>query len=362
MTGIQLLRLVALSLLTGCCVWGADVPLSLNIVESTRTATVSYSTGNTASQDIHQSGMMYALLTFDLTTQRPTAIRFTDGVMHESPASFTNTANINFYGHGTKRVTHTQSSSGLQLTVYTIGSAQPIDSDGRVGDMDRLQSFPTAGILTAELTIDGRTQTQSIDVATNPPDNVEPSTGTEMRVQVIKLLDRATTSHYKATFNVSVNESRSRRMPNTDTTVTSSTVGTSIAEAEFTAPNKFGQWLLDSGYSLNDEHATNERGVHLAALFAFNMTANDTLGFPWGISNGSIRPVITLRLPENGLQKAVRVDVCDDLKTGDWETVSAADFLDGNSNLGEGASGIRRISVSGSANRFCRIVHADLVD
>ena len=46
--------------------------------------TISYSTGDTATQEILQHGSMSAVLTFDPATRRPTGIRFIGGVVYES--------------------------------------------------------------------------------------------------------------------------------------------------------------------------------------------------------------------------------------------------------------------------------------
>ena len=360
MNGILPLRLAAFSFLTSSCAWGAEVPIEFNIIEGSRTETVSYSTGDTSKQTVQQRGTMDAVLTFDPITQRPTAILFTGGELYMSPYTFTNTANIYFYGLGTKRATLVQSATELQLSVNTIGAAHSVSSDGWILETERLQTYPVAGMLTAKITIDGHTQTQSIDVAKNPPDYIEPSNGTEIRLQVIELEDHGSASDYRITFDTTLNASRSRKITNTDTTVTSTTTGTTFAEAEFSAPNKFGQWLLDNGYSLDDEHSTNQQGVYLSVLYAFNRTANDTRGLPWSFVNESGSPVLTLRLPDSGLEKAIQVEACENLRTGDWEALSEDKFLDGNSNLDQGASGTRRIRFSGSASRYYRIVPDNL--
>lgn len=356
MAGIPYLRLAALSVLAAGRALGAEVAIELNIIKSSRMETISYSTGDTATQEILQHGSMSAILTFDPATRRPTGIRFTGGVVYESDSSFTNTATINLYGIGKKQVTFVKISEGLQMRVDTIGPSQSVDSEGRVWDMDRLQTFPTAGTLTAKITIDGRTQTQSIDVATNPPDIVEPSTGTDMRLQLVELEDHGTTSGYRLTLEAFVDGIQSRRMPNTDTTLTTTTAGTTLAEAEFSAPNGYGQWLLDNGYSLNDQHFANQQGIHLAVLFAFNLPANDVRGLPWSFARELGAPVLTLRLPESGLEKAIQVESCADPRTGGWQALSDDDFLDGNSNLDRGDSGNRRILFSGTGSRFYRIV------
>lgn len=302
---------------------------------------------------------MSAVLTYDPSTQRLINIRFNGGIMHEPPLSFTNTADIHFNGLGTKRTVFAQSSSGLDVTVNTIGSAHSIDSNGRILETERMQSYPISGTLTAKITIDGRTQTQTIDVATNPPDRIEPSTGTVMRLQLSELQNHGSESDYKLTINTTFNGSRSERLPNTDTTVTNTTTGSTVAEAYFVGPNKFGQWLLDNGYDLNDELSTDQRGIQLAVLYAFNMSPNENQGLPWSFVSEHGSLVLTLRLPDGGMKKAVQIETCDDLRTGDWYALSPVDFLGGNSNLNQGASGIRRIKYPDTGNRFYRIASTD---
>ncbi|MDQ8186788.1 hypothetical protein [Pelagicoccus sp. SDUM812002] len=170
---------------------GMEIPIEFVIVESSRTSTISYSTGDTATQDTQHDGTMNAVLTFEPQTQRVTAIRFTGGDIKESNYSFRNTADIHFNGQGTKKVVFVQSASGLRMRINTLGDAHPVAYDGMLLEQNRLQSYPTAGTLTASLTIDGQTQTQSIDVATNPPDRIDPAIGTDIRLIVQETLKRA---------------------------------------------------------------------------------------------------------------------------------------------------------------------------
>ncbi|MDQ8204699.1 hypothetical protein [Pelagicoccus sp. SDUM812003] len=357
--GIRPLCTAAILLAGSARLFGVEIEVQFSILESSRTNSIAYSTGDSSEQDIRQSGVMDAILSFDPATQRPVAIRFTGGSIHETPWTLKNTAKISFDGFGVKQVSVEQSSSGLELEVTTIGAPQSIDTDGRLLDLYRLRSFPLSGRLTAKLTIDGQTQTQTIDVATNPPDYVEPPYSADIRLQVVELRNVGSTSDYQITFHSSVNNKLTEKMPNTDTTVTRSTSGSTIATAEFSAPNAFGQWLWDNGYSLDDDRASNRNGVPLAVLFAFNRAAADARSLPWSFSteNGSL--ILTLQLPESGIAKALRVERRDDLSTGVWQALTEADFLENDSSLDSGASGARRIQFSGSGSRFYRVVPDD---
>ena len=261
---------------------------------------------------------------------------------------------------GTKRAVFTQRSTGLQLRVNTIGAAHLVALNGKISGTDRLQSYPVAGTLSATLTIDGRTQTQSIDVATNPPDKVKSSTGSEVFLQVHETEEFGASSVYKITFSTILDATRSTRIPNTNTTTTSSTSGSTFAEAVFTAPNKFGHWLLNNGYSLSDAHFSNEQGVRLAARFAFGYAADSEERFPWSFENVFDSPTLILRLPQSGLRKAIRIETCENLRDGVWETLSDSAFLDQYAGLEKEAAGLRRIRFPDSASRFYRIVADDL--
>ena len=79
-------------------------------------------------------------------------------------------------------------------------------------------------------------------------------------------------------------------------------------------------------------------------------------GLPWSFAENAGTPVLTLRLPTSGIEKGIQVETCADPQTGDWQTLSEYDFLDGNSNLHRGASGTRRIRFSKPASRFYPII------
>ncbi len=355
MIGIRTLCVAIASFAVSSCGLCADIPIVFDIIDTVRTETISYSTGNTSSQVIRHHGTMDAVLTFDPSTQRPTAIRFTGGILYESPSTFKNTANIYFTGQGTKKVIFEQSATGLQMKTNTIGLAHSVTPDGWIQNTERLQTFPIAGKLTASLTIDGRKQTQSIDVATNPPDNTTPSMGTSIRLQVHETENHGSESDYLITFYTSLSASHSERLPHTDTTRSSTTSGTTLAEARFSAPSKYGQWLLDNGYNLEDQDSSNPRGIPLAVLFALGLTANAPEGIPWSFANEHGTLVLSLRLPNDGLQAAIKVEACENPKTDNWLPLTENDFLDGNSSLALGSTGTRRIRFSGTS-RFYRLV------
>ncbi|MBK1880250.1 hypothetical protein [Pelagicoccus mobilis] len=359
MIGIRPLHAGAIWLLSFACAHGTDIPIVFNILESSRTETIAYSTGNSSEQVISHQGTMHAVLSFDPTSQKPTAIRFTGGVIRESDATFKNTAKIHFTGFGTKNVGIEQSSSGLQIKVETLGGPHDIDDQGWVQETDRILTYPIAGILTAKLTIDGRTQTQRIDVALDPPDSVESSMGPEIRLEVVETEGDSTTSTYKLTFHTTLDLEQSEKIPDTNTTLTSKTAGTTTAEAEFSAPNKFGQWLLDGGYELEDEDSTNEHGTYLAALYAFSLPASEKSSFPWSFTHEAEGLTLTLHLPENGLQRGIQIESCDNLRNGAWHPLPPEKFLDGASSLEQGETGPRRIRFPNAPSQFYRLVPAD---
>ena len=126
-----------------------------------------------------------------------------------------------------------------------------------------------------------------------------------------------------------------------------SIVGAIVAEDEVRFPNAFGQWLLEGGYGLSSEDSLTSDGVPLKALYALRMAA-DSRGLPWSIQWEDGVPVVVLRLPEEGLRRGLVVEACEDLRMGSWIELESGDFMNSDSSLDAGATGERRILVSGT--------------
>ncbi len=359
MIGIRPLLVTTLVLLAATSARSDEIPIVFTITKSERLASIGYSNGDTSRQTIRHSGTIDAQLTFDPTTQRATAIRFTGANISESPSTFRNVVDVYIPGIGTKTVTFEASSSGLKMRLETIGSAHPIAFDGRILDSYRLKSLPTEGILTAKITIDGRPQTQQIDVATNPPGYSEPYSGTLLKLAVTETARREASTDYEIAFTIEVNDTQVSDLPDNNGTITKSISGYNKAVATFAVPNHFGQWLLDNGYTLEDTNAADSRGHPLALLYAFRLSPKSHQGLPWRFepeADGSLN--LALQLPSNGLQRAIRLEACDDLATGQWHTLQTEDFLNGNSSLDLGAYGERRIHFPNTHSIYYRIVPA----
>ncbi|MDQ8196804.1 hypothetical protein QEH56_01525 [Pelagicoccus enzymogenes] len=359
MNGIPFVCIATVSLFASCYAVAAEIPVVFTIVESERTSSIRYSTGDTSEQTFQHTGSMEATLSFDPATQSPTAIRFTGGLISESPTTFKNTATMYLHGLGIKKVVFEQSTTGLQMRVNTIGAAHPISPEGKILENDRLESFPIAGILTTKLTIDGRTQTQEINVATNPPDRTEGPVGTDLSLQVFEESRNGRTSNYRIAFITVVDTRRSEFMPNTDTAVTRTLNGSSLAEATFNAPSPFGQWLLENGYELQHDGTQNAAGIPLALLFAFNLPADYRGALPWKAELENGKPMLTLQLPASGLKQAIQIESCSELGSGIWEKVHPSAFVNGQSDLSTGAMGQRRILFTDTYCLFYRITTAE---
>ncbi|MDQ8179926.1 hypothetical protein [Pelagicoccus sp. SDUM812005] len=329
MTGIHTLLATGATLLATLLACAAEVPVTFTLVDSERTGTVSYSKGDTSQQTIHHSGTLDAELSFDPSTNRVTAIRFTGANISESPTAFKNTVNVYIPGVGTKKVIFEKSSSALRMRLDTLGAAHPVASDGRILEPERLRSYPIAGILTAKITLDGRTQTQQINVANNPPDRIDPATGADLTLSVVETARHQTTSDYRVTFLSEIDESRSQSLPDNNGTLTSSIAGFSRAEATFTAPNAFGQWLSQNGYSPGDATSTNPSGIPLEMLFAFDLPAQHAGKLPWSFQLESNQLVLALQLPSNGPRRALQIQTCSNLHADAWVPLPDTAFLDG---------------------------------
>lgn len=362
MIGVRPLLIACLLLLATPIAYALEIPIVFTIVESSRLESVSYSTGDTSSQEIQHTGTMSAQLTFDPSKQRATAILFAGADIAESPSSFTNTADVYIPRVGTKKVTFGRSSEGLRMTLNTLGSSHVITPDGRILDSQRLQSFPTAGLITTKITIDGRTQTQQIDVARNPPDSSTPSNNTELNLAIIEKARNGNLSDYEITFVGTVDEQSVDQLPDNNGTLTQTIKGYTRSLATFSAPSPFGQWLLNNGYSLENTNPADSRGYPLALLFAFRLPAHTHNGLPWSFKSNSDGLILNLQLPIQGLQEAIKVEVCEDLKAGDWKPLAAADFFDANSSLERGSTGSLCIQFPKTKTCFYRVLPASSED
>ena len=321
---------------------GEDVALDFEILPNSGEATLSLSTGDSDSSSISYSGNILANVSFDLETLRASQIEFTGGSIQFPDTEFNVRGNILYTGLGTFDTQLRLTNSGIKGRLSSPNGPGPVSTLNGVIDTSFHNTTIYHGFASFTVTINGISETQSIDFGSEPSTNVSED---HTRILISEFARMPEKRILKFVIETTISDSESEVIEGSTATLNTRETGfyEAVAFAEY--PTELGVWLEQNGLSIADYQSLNPFGIPYNLIYALDLAADaKRLPISFDTQSDAILPYVTIQLPETGLKRQVIPYFSFDLLPGSWSPVSSRHYIDGVESLLPGETGIVRIA------------------
>lgn len=305
------------------------------------------------------TGGFSANLVFDIDSLTPQNFTFNSGAIIGSGYDLQLLTNVIYAApYGVKSTFYFQQAGQISYQPTTLLPPGIVNFDGSLLPYQQ-EVYASQGIIVTGRSVTGSQLNRITDDYINFPDTL-PFPGSA-KLTISQVSETRFSRTLNAKLVISINDSETIFLPvplapALNSSIIKTEVGTITSNSvNFTAPTAYGQWSTNNNLSNPEPETLNSFGIPYAILMALNLPVTASV-LPITIEDTENGPIVTIALPEEGLENPLSIEYTTDLNDPDWDPLPTSYYLHGSNSLDYGKNGSPKFSLPSGDIGFIRFV------